>query len=197
MEFTGITFLLYFLPICILGYYIFAFSKPLQNFWLFLMSLVLYAWGEPLFAIIMAGSVLINWIMGLLIHASGSKKGLKKFLLAITCIMDVSLLVVSKYTNFIVDTVYDIIAWEPLLDIPQIAISIGASVFVLQEISYIVDVYRDETKVQKNPLYLGLYISFFPQIFMGPIVKYNSFVSQLKDRKITGSCLQRDAEDFL
>lgn len=197
MEFTGITFLLYFLPICILGYYIFAFSKPIQNFWLLLMSLVLYAWGEPVFVVIMVGSVLINWLMGLLIHASRNKKILKKFLLAITCIADVSLLGIVKCTNFIVDTIYDIFEWERLLDVPQIVLPIGISVFVLQEISYLVDVYKDEAKVQKNPIYLGLYISFFPQIFMGPIVRYNYFATQLKDRRITGSLFAEGCARFL
>lgn len=197
MEFTGITFLLYFLPICILGYYIFAFSKPIQNFWLLLMSLVLYSWGEPVFVMIMVGSVLINWLMGLLMHAAGKKVIFKKIILAITCIADAGLLVLMKYTNFIVDTVYDIIEWERLLDVPKIALPIGISVFVLQEISYIVDVYKDEAKVQKNPIYLGLYISFFPQMFMGPIVRYNSFAAQLKNRRITGELFAEGCGRFL
>lgn len=197
MEFTGITFLLYFLPVCILGYYIFGFSKPIQNFWLMAMSLILYAWGEPVFVLVMIGSVLINWLMGILIHASGKKKILKNILFAITCVVDIGMMVIVKYANYIVDTVYEIFEWERLTEIPQIVLPIGVSVFVLQEISYLVDVYRDEAKVQKNPIYLGLYISFFPQIFAGPIVRYNSFAAQIKERKITGSLFADGCGRFL
>ena len=179
MEFTGITFLLYFLPICILGYYIFAFSKPIQNFWLLLMSLVLYSWGEPVFVMIMVGSVLINWLMGLLMHAAGKKVIFKKIILAITCIADAGLLVLMKYTNFIVDTVYDIIEWERLLDVPKIALPIGISVFVLQEISYIVDVYKGKIVTEQKFWRYLLFLSYFPAIVQGPISRYDELAPQL------------------
>lgn len=182
MEFSNLVFLLYFLPISILGYYVVAFSRPLQNFWLLIVSLFLYAWGEPVFVLIMAGSVLINWLMGLLIHASANKKLLKKVLAVLIGIADVGLFGVVKYTNFIVDTVYEIIGWERLTEIPEIILPIGVTIFVLQELSYIADVYKGDAKVQKNPLYLGLYVSFFPQMLCGPVVKYSEFDAQISNR---------------
>ena len=187
MVFSSITFLFYFLPIAILGYYALSFSRRLQNVWLLAVSLFFYAWGEPVFVVIMMGSVVVNWISGLIIHGAKMRKGVKKVTLFLSCTFNLLLLGAFKYTNFIVDTVYGFVDWEPLTKVPEIALPIGISFFTFRAISYVIDVYREDAKVQKNPLYLGLYISFFPQIIAGPIVRYKSVAEQIKNRKITFS----------
>ncbi len=185
MVFSSITFLFYFLPIAILGYYIFSFSRVIQNFWLLAVSLIFYAWGEPVFVFVMIGSILANWVFGLIINAVRKKKTLQKVVLFISCAANIALLGIFKYTNFIVDTVYGIFGWEKLLEVPTIALPIGISFFTFQAMSYVIDVYRDDAKVQKNPFYLGLYVAFFPQLVAGPIVRYNSIADQIQNRKTT------------
>lgn len=187
MVFSSITFLLYFLPISLLGYYLMSFSRKIQNVWLLLVSLVFYAWGEPVFVFILMGSVVVNWISGLIIHANKSREKVKKVTLAICCALNLLLLGVFKYTNFIVDTVYGFIGWEPLTKVPEIALPIGISFFTFQAMSYVIDVYRNDAKVQKNLLYLGLYVAFFPQLVAGPIVRYSSIAEQIEERKTTFS----------
>ena len=187
MVFSSIIFLFYFLPIALLGYYGMTFSRKLQNIWLLLVSLVFYAWGEPVFVFIMLGSVMFNWICGLFIDATRDKNRLNKFALIVGCAGNVLLLCIFKYTNFIIDNIYSIVGWKRLLDVPAIALPIGISFFTFQAMSYIIDVYRDDAKVQKNPLDFALYITFFPQLVAGPIVRYNSIAEQILNRKTTFS----------
>ena len=187
MVFSSITFLFYFLPISIIGYYLMSFSRKLQNVWLLLVSLIFYAWGEPVFVFIMMGSVAMNWICGLIINAAKRKRTLKKVTLFICCALNLGLLGVFKYTNFIVDTIYGFVDWEPLTKVPEIALPIGISFFTFQAMSYVIDVYREDAKVQKNLMYLGLYITFFPQLVAGPIVRYKSIAEQIEKRRTTFS----------
>lgn len=185
MVFSSITFLLYFLPVSIVGYFIFSFSRVFQNMWLLTVSLLFYAWGEPVFVFLMIGSIFANWIFGLLVHKFDKNIKAKKVVLFISCAANIGFLGVFKYTNFIVDTLYDAIGWKRLLDVPTIALPIGISFFTFQAMSYVIDVYRKDAEVQKNPFYLGLYVSFFPQLVAGPIVRYSTIAEQIKNRKTT------------
>lgn len=212
MVFSSITFLLYFLPVSLVGYYLISaadflfrklrqlfcrlrkkeYKKPdavnrLLNLWLLVVSLFFYAWGEPVFVIIMLAAIVVNWGCGLLIAANENKKNLKKLFMLVAVVADVALLCVFKYTNFIVDTVYSIAGFEPLLKVPKIALPIGISFFTFQAISYVVDVYRNDAKVQKNLLDLCLYITFFPQLIAGPIVRYNTVAEQIHNRRTSFS----------
>ncbi len=184
MVFSSITFLLYFLPVSIAGYFVLSFSRAMQNIWLLVVSLLFYAWGEPAFIFILVGSIIVNWICGLLIAAFDSKKKARKAVLVVNIIFNVGILAVFKYTNFIVDSINSGIG-KSIIKVPDIALPIGISFFTFQIISYIVDLYRRQVKVQKNPFYLGLYIAFFPQLIAGPIVRYNSIADQIKNRKLT------------
>ena len=185
MVFSSITFLLYFLPISVVGYFVFSFSRVIQNMWLLAVSLIFYAWGEPVFVFAMIGSVLANWLFGLLIYKFDEKSKLKKIVLFIACAANLSLLGVFKYTNFIIDSIYSATGWERLVDVPTIALPIGISFFTFQAMSYVIDVYRKDAEVQKNPFYLGLYVSFFPQLVAGPIVRYSTIAEQIKNRRTT------------
>lgn len=184
MVFSSITFLLYFLPVSIAGYFIFSFSRVMQNMWLLIVSLLFYAWGEPAFVFILIGSIIINWISGLLIAALDDRRKPRKTILVINLIFNIGILAVFKYTNFIVDSINSGIGKE-FIKVPDIPLPIGISFFTFQIISYIVDLYRRQVQVQKNPFYLGLYIAFFPQLTAGPIVRYNLLADQIKNRKLT------------
>ena len=196
MVFSSITFLFYFLPISIIGYYALAFSRKVQNIWLLVVSLIFYAWGEPVFVFVMMGSVVFNWVSGLLIESTRKKENLSKVILFIACAGNILLLCAFKYTNFIVDNLYKLIGWERFMDVPKIALPIGISFFTFQAMSYVIDVYRQDAKVQKNLLDLGLYVTFFPQLVAGPIVRYNSIAEQILHRKTTFAMFAQGACRF-
>lgn len=181
MLFSSIVFLFYFLPIVLLLYYICSFSRRLQNGILLISSLFFYAWGEVKFVFIMILSICINYIFGLIIDRFRNDK--KKSYTAITlmCIYNISILFVFKYLGFVVRNFNEIVHYD--IHIPNIALPIGISFFTFQAISYVIDVYREEGIVQKNIFYVGLYITFFPQLIAGPIVRYASVAEQIKSRK--------------
>ena len=156
-----------------------------KNYWLLACSLLFYAWGEPSFVFVMMGSIAFNYVLALLIAGCGERKGRKKALLAADVAGNLGLLFVFKYLNFVTRTLR---GWFPGLVplIPQtsILLPIGISFFTFQALSYVIDVYRG-TPAQKNPAYLGLYISLFPQLIAGPIVRYSTVAEQIEHRTVT------------
>lgn len=185
MIFSSITFLLYFLPIVIIMNFALGFSRRLQNLWLLIASLFFYAWGEPVYVLVMMGSIICNWILGLFVGSFDEKKTVKKMFLILACILNLGNLVLFKYTGFLVDTLNSIIGEEWFTD-PQIRLPIGISFYTFQAMSYVIDVYQKKAKVQKNLLNLGLYIAFFPQLIAGPIVRYTTVEKQIMNRKVNG-----------
>jgi alginate O-acetyltransferase complex protein AlgI len=142
---------------------------------LLIMSLGFYAWGERKFVLIMMASIAGNYLFALAISAH-RKRG-RAILLWLDVAMNVGILFVFKYLGFTVRTIDTIAGAE--LSVPQIALPIGISFFTFQAMSYVIDVYRGTTPVQKNPFYVALYISFFPQLIAGPIVRYNTIADQI------------------
>lgn len=190
MIFSGTVFLYLFLPCVLLGYYvIFRKSRKWQNIFLLFASLFFYAWGEPTFVLVMLMSIFMNWAFGLLAdkYKRENKKGAVKAVLAVTVIANLSILFVFKYLNFTCDVFSDIFGID--ISIAKIALPIGISFFTFQAMSYVLDVYRGKGEVQKNILNVGLYISFFPQLIAGPIVRYETVADEIKNRKET-------ADDF-
>lgn len=175
MLFSSIVFLFYFLPIVFLLYYAFSFSRMLQNILLLLASLVFYAWGEPKYVFLMIGSILFNSGMGWLVQKWKGRK--QKAALAATVVMNVAVLFVFKYLGFVLKNFG--IMDTPVSNLP---LPIGISFFTFQALSYVVDVYWGRTKAE-NPFYVGLYISFFPQLIAGPIIQYNTVSDQIRNRK--------------
>ena len=170
MVFSSGVFLFLFLPILLIIYYLFAKSRPVRNYILLVTSLIFYAWGEPVFVFIMVASIFMNWYVTLLMSQSSRKK----FWLTLAIGLDVLLLGVFKYAGFISEN----------LGLPRIniALPIGISFFTFQMMSYVFDVYYGKSQAQKNPLYVALYISFFPQLIAGPIVRYNQIESEIESR---------------
>jgi len=175
MLFSSIVFLFYFLPVVFLLYYILAFSRTLQNILLLCASLVFYAWGEPKYVFLMIGSILFNSVMGYLVDKCRGKK--KKAALAVAVVVNVGVLFVFKYLGFVLQSVG--VSWAEQFQLP---LPIGISFFTFQALSYVVDVYWGTTKPE-NPFYVGLYISFFPQLIAGPIIQYSTIAEQIRSRK--------------
>lgn len=181
MLFSSVVFLFYFLPITLILYYGFFFSRKLQNFILLISSLFFYAWGEPRFVLIMIFSIILNYIFGLLVDKYRNDKFKAKLILILMCTVNIGILFTFKYLVFFIRNLNGFISES--IAISNIALPIGISFFTFQAISYVVDIYRENGKVQKNPFYVALYIAFFPQLIAGPIVKYESIVDQLLNRK--------------
>ena len=176
MVFSSSVFLFIFLPIVLCGYYLI--QPRFRNAFLLLASLCFYGYGEPKFLLALLSSILINYLVALLISRE-EKAANKKILLTAGVALNLSLLFVFKYLNFLTFNLSRLI---PSIGVTSIALPIGISFFTFQAMSYVIDVYRGE-RAQKNPLNLGLYISLFPQLVAGPIVRYKTIESQIDDRK--------------
>jgi len=176
-------FLFLFLPAVLLGYYA---LKPLgvhvQNFLLLVSSIFFYGWGEPRFVYVMIGSIILNYLFGLFIGMT-DKGFLKKIYLTLGVAVNISLLFVYKYLDFAIENVNAL--FRTSLPLQHIALPIGISFFTFQAMSYVIDVYRGTEQVQKNPFNLALYVSFFPQLIAGPIVRYETIAQQINERKET------------
>lgn len=175
MVFSSISFLIIFLPLIVILYYITP-SLKVRNYLLLLASLIFYALGEPYYIFLMIISCLFNYIFAILI----SKGKYHKCFLILAVVFNIAILSVFKYTNFIISILNTL---GLRINSPHIALPIGISFFTFQILSYVIDVYRDRSIVQKNFLNLLLYISFFPQLIAGPIVKYHDINYQINKRE--------------
>ena len=167
MVFSSITFLFYFLPISLAVY--FATPPRGTNFVLLLASLFFYAWGEPIYIVLMVFSILLNYVFGFLIHNARGGKSSAKLMLGLAVAFNLLLLGFFKYANFLIanlNVFFDIGIQAINLPLP-----IGISFYTFQAMSYLIDLYRGEVKLQKNLINFGTYVSMFPQLIAGPIVK--------------------------
>ena len=184
MLFSSTTFIYLFLPVVLFFYFVvFRKSRLLQNVFLLLASLFFYAWGEPKFLLIMIASIIVNWFLGILVNKNRNSKRISRTIIAIDVVINLAILYIFKYFTFtgtIINTIFGLD-----LSIPNIALPIGISFFTFQAMSYVIDVYRQKGEVQTNILYVGLYISFFPQLIAGPIVRYETIADEIKNRKET------------
>ena len=174
MLFTSISFLYYFLPIVIVAYFIV--PKKLKNLILFIASMLFYFYGEPKYIILMIAEILIAYIGAILINKYKSKA-----LLITVVIIHVGLLTIFKYTDFFIENLNSIFNLK--LSLLRIALPIGISFYTFQIISYEIDVFKEKVSVQKNLLKLATYVSSFPQLIAGPIVRYETIDKELSSRK--------------
>ena len=175
MVFSSITFLFYFLPIVLAIYYIV--PNKAKNLVLLLASLFFYFYGEPTYVIIMVISIVLTYIFGLLMDKYPNHK---KTFLILSIVTDIGILVYFKYFNFLMDNINMFIGGK--IDFIYVALPIGISFYTFQLVSYIIDVYRGNAKVQKSLLKLATYIALFPQLIAGPIVRYTTVEEQLENR---------------
>lgn len=187
MLFSSIIFLIYFLPITFILVISSSFisnstNKRIQNIILLIMSLLFYAWGEPLYIFLMIGSIIMNYALGVIIGNSNDYI-IKKSTLTLSIFLNIGVLLIFKYSDMLVDIFNNITPFSNYhLKNPEIRLPIGISFFTFQAMSYVIDVYRKEVPPQRNLLDLGLYISFFPQLIAGPIVRYHDINIQLNTR---------------
>lgn len=181
MVFSSTIFLCVYLPLVLLGYYIC--PKKGRNLFLLIVSLVFYAWGEPKYVFLMIFSILVNYIFGRLMDKHRENKKRLKLMLVLSVVIDIGLLSVFKYTDFIITNVNAIFGAN--FDLLNIALPIGISFYTFQAMSYTIDVYRNDVRVQKNLIDFGMYITMFPQLIAGPIVRYADVQDQLADRSVT------------
>lgn len=181
MLFSSITFLFMFLPIVMAVYYLV--PNGAKNIVLLLASLFFYAWGEPVYVVLMILSIVLNYFCGRDIEANADNPKKAKLSLVFALTANILILGFFKYYGFLLDTVNSFLT----TDIPYrvLHLPIGISFYTFQAISYVIDIYRKDAKPQKNILYFALYISMFPQLIAGPIVRYADIEEQLKMRKVT------------
>lgn len=178
MVFSNLVFIFVFLPLVLLFYFIV--GKKFKNTILLIASLIFYAWGEPKYVFLMLFSILLNYIFGRLVNRYRNQLSLKKLFLTIAIVGNLLILGFFKYAEFVVNNINLLFGIN--IQIDPIPLPIGISFFTFQAMSYIIDVYRNDVKVQKNILSLSLYISLFPQLVAGPIVRYHTVAEQIKSR---------------
>lgn len=190
MVFSTIIFLCAFLPVTIIGYYLMPGRG--KNIFLLLCSLLFYAWGEPGYVLVMLFSIVCNYGFGMAIHCFEKRKRLWVIL---AVLFNLGLLCVFKYSGFLAANLVRI--FPGLARVPEIALPIGISFYTFQGLSYCIDVYRDKSIVQKNPLNLALYISMFPQLIAGPIVRYGDISKSLTKRTHSPELFAAGVERFI
>ena len=183
MVFSSTTFLFLFLPTVLILYYNPIFKSPgFRNAILIISSIFFYAWGEPVFVVLMLLSIMLNWLFGLgVAKYKDSDKGKAKVFIALSVVVNLGMMYVFKYLTFTLKNIN--LIFNSNLDTLNIALPIGISFFTFQAMSYVIDVYRGSGNVQKNPFNVALYISFFPQLIAGPIVRYETIAEQINYRK--------------
>jgi len=185
VVFSSLIFLYLFLPACLIAYFCVK-SIRAKNIVLVVFSLLFYAWGEPLYVLLMVGSAAANYGLGLCLDkvaADEKKAKCKKWLLAAAVAVDLVVLGIFKYAGLLVGTLNQLTGLT--LKVPQIALPIGISFFTFQAMTYVIDVYRGQCKVQPSYLKFLLYISMFPQLIAGPIVRYVDIEAQMDERGAT------------
>lgn len=182
LLFSSTLFIFLFLPCVLFGYYIVCRkSRKAQNIFLLLSSLFFYAWGEPWFVLVMITSIILNWMFGLLVDKYRESLQKSRVIIVLMLVFNLSIIFIFKYLMFALTNVRTLL--HSNFNIPNIILPIGISFFTFQAISYVLDVYRQKGEAQKNPLNVGLYISFFPQLIAGPIVRYQTIAAQINGRK--------------
>lgn len=183
MIFSSIFFIFAFLPVTLMLYYVVPFK--LKNFVLLIFSLIFYAWGEPVYVILMLFSIIINYVSGLEVeyYMDSGKMRKAKVACIVTAIADLGVLGFYKYFGFLIENLNRILPF----DIPyhELALPIGISFYTFQTLSYVIDVYRGKVKAQHNLVDFGAYVSMFPQLIAGPIVRYSDVEKQLKCRSLS------------
>lgn len=178
MVFSSLVFISIFLPVVLLIYRIMP-SNTGKNGLLLIVSLLFYAYGEPVYVLLMIASAFFNYVAALWTCKDTTRR---KSVLIAAVVMNLALLCIFKYAAFLAETINGITGLS--LPVPQVALPVGISFFTFQAMSYVIDVYRGDVQVQKNFMYVLLYISLFPQLIAGPIVKYHDVEKQLVSRSV-------------
>jgi alginate O-acetyltransferase complex protein AlgI len=196
MLFSSLIFLFLFLPAVLAVYYlVLRKHRQAQNIFLLLASLGFYAWGEPWFVLVLLLSITVNWAFGLLMDKTRTDQVKSRWVISAMLLFNLMIIFIFKYLMFTVDNLNRLFGLS--LEVARIALPIGISFFTFQAISYVLDIYYERGKVQKNPLNVGLYIVFFPQLIAGPIIRYETVAEQIMGRRETFTDFSHGVTRFL
>ena len=190
MVFSSVIFLCIFLPATLLGYYIL--PQKARNIFLLVASLIFYACGGPKHLIYLLSSIIINYFFGIVIAKTPGNT--KKTVLAVAVIANAGSLLYFKYTGMLIETANGL--FNSTIPVPEIILPLGISFYTFQCMSYIIDVYRTGS-VETNPVKYALYISMFPQLLQGPIIRYSDVKETLDAPKITADDFAKGIERFI
>ncbi len=194
MVFSSFVFLFVFFPVVFLVYY--ALPKKFRNAFLLLSDLVFYGWGEPVLIALMLGSIVFNYFVGLLLEKFDGSVKKRKAVLLVSLAVDLGLLAFFKYADFAVRNLNALLPAANLA-LPHIPLPVGISFYTFQIMSYTIDVFRHETKAQRSIVAFGTYVSLFPQLIAGPIVRYRDVDDQLQFRRENLPQIERGVQLFL
>ena len=192
MVFSSLIFLFLFLP-AVLGIY---FLSPwrIRNGILLIFSLVFYAWGEPVYIVIMLLSTVTDFGFGLLLERPGSSERKRKTIVVLSVIVNLSLLSTFKYADFLIGNLNTLFGTHiPLTELP---LPIGISFYTFQSMSYIIDIYRRKARAQRNWLDFATFVALFPQLVAGPIVQYSTIAEQLRHRRVDSGVFAEGVRRF-
>ena len=181
MLFSSNVFLYFYFPIVLILYYLS--PRKVRNLTLFIVSLFFYGWGEPVYVLLMVATIMLNYVFGIWIGARKAQGKCAKGVLAAGVAANVAILGFFKYTGLVVSSLKSVLPFMAGMRVPQISLPIGISFYVFQSMSYIIDVYREDAPVQKNAVSFGTYVTLFPQLIAGPIVRYADVAQQLVSRR--------------
>ena len=195
MIFSSLFFICIFLPVTLILYYVV--PRKLKNFILLIMSLIFYAWGEPVYILLMIFSIFFNYFSARSIayYKDENKIGLKRTAFIFNLIVNLGLLCFFKYYGFAVENINSL--FHLTIPIRALALPIGISFYTFQTLSYVIDVFKGNVPVQKNVINFGAYISMFPQLIAGPIVRYADIEKQLTDRVLSFDKIAEGASWFI
>lgn len=190
MVFSSIVFIFLFFPLTILGYYLI--NPKFRNYWLLFVSLIFFGWSQPNYLWIIVLNIVINYVAAYCLENSHKYK---KIILVTAIAVNLGILFYFKYFNFILDSVNKLFALS--LELREIILPIGISFFTFQGMSYTIDVYRKTVRAQKNPLKVALYITLFPQLIAGPIVRYTDIAAEIDKRTVSSDDFCAGIERFI
>ena len=193
MVFSSLVFLFAFLPLTLVLYFIV--PRNCRNFILLIVSLIFYAWGEPIYILLMLFSTVVDFIHGLLVEYYADQPKKAKRVVLSSVFINLGLLMFFKYSGFIISNINQLLGTQ--FNIPSIALPIGISFYTFQTMSYTIDVFRKDAPAQRNIISLGAYVTMFPQLIAGPIVRYQTVADQLNNRVETQARFADGVQRFI
>ena len=193
MVFSSLIFIFRFLPVFIAVYYITPYKY--KNLCILIFSLFFYSFGEPKYFPIMISSIIIDYIVSILIQRNFKNKAKCKVLLLVSIIFNMGILIYFKYANFFIENINLLFKYS--IDKISLTLPLGISFYTFQTLSYTIDVYKGKVEAEKNIIDFGAFVSLFPQLIAGPIVKYSDINKEIKNRSINMSNFELGLEEFI
>ena len=195
MVFSSIFFLFTFLPLSLLLYWMS--PAKIKNFTLLAVSLFFYAWGEPVYVLLMIASIITNFVFGIFIESEliKEKRAVRRALFISAAVFNILILGFFKYYGFLAENINALFNAD--IAYSELPLPIGISFYTFQVLSYVIDVYLGKVRLQRNPVSFALYVTMFPQLIAGPIVRYSDIESQLEQRNVSAAKFGEGAQRFI